>query len=789
VRRYLDRKLWRDLRKHLGPLIAIAIVVSCGEAAFVAMRSMARLLTAAQADYYRDVRFPDVFVQVRRAPNAVLPALRAIPGISRVDARATGEVPLRVPGLREPATARIVGTRGPEARALNLVVLRRGRRPFPGEADAAIISDGFASANGIVLGDTLGAVIGDRWRNLRVVGVGVTAEFVFEIGPGSMFPDPRSYGVIWLDADAAADALGFGGAWNDLAVTLTPGADEAAVIAALDAELARYGTLGAYGRGRHPSHLFVTEEIRQNRTFAFVLPLIFLAVAAFLVHLVLGRVVRQQREQVGTLKAFGAPAHELVRHYALFGLVPAVVGTLVGGGLGIWMAQGLAEIYAEFFRFPRLELRIYPTELVIAAIIAVVAALVGALDALRGTLALPPAEAMRPEPPATFTHGFTDRVVGDRLGSPVAKMIVRGITHRPWRTALGAFGIGLGAAVVVAGTFGFDSVARMRRILFEVGLRADVSVVFAEAQGVRVLPSLAALPGVTRVEPVREVAVRVRHAHRSRQTALIGVDPAARLRQVVGLDARAVTVAPAGVTLSASLGRVLDARVGDRVDLEFLDGRERRVALLVAALVDDISGVGAYVGAERLPGLVGVGEVITGADLAVEAGAMDSLYDRLVHAPAVQAVLVRDAMRRAFDETVRANFLIVLITLVAFAGALSAGTIYNAGRVTLSERTRDLASLRVLGFTQREVARILFGELAFLAAVGLPVGLVVGVGFAAATVASFGATELFRLPLVIGPRTLAAGIVIPSVAAAFAVIPLRHRLERLDLIGVLKTRE
>lgn len=796
--RLLDRKLRRDLRRHLGSLVAIAIVVACGVASFVGMRAMARVLADAQRAYYAEVRFPDLFARVRRAPDRALDALRAIPGVSRVEARVSRDVVLRVPGLREPATARLVGTHAPSAGALNLVVLRAGRRPLPLERDAVIASEGFASANGLAVGDTVGAVLGGRWRALRIVGLGVTAEFVYELRPGDMLPDARRYGVLWMDAEAAADALGYAREWNDLALTLAPGADPAAVRAALDDRLARYGTLGAYDRSQHASHRFLTEEIRQNATFAVVLPVIFLGVAAFLVHLVLGRVVQQQRDQVGTLKAFGFPSATIARHYVLFGVVPVAAGTLLGIAVGFRFTAYLAGVYADFFRFPSLRLTFAPDELVAGALIALGAAVLGALGAVRRVLALAPAESMRPEPPAAYAHGWVDRLLGRATTgpaggwgprSPVARMVARGLTHRPLRSALGALGVGLGASVVIAGTFGFDTVRWMRTLLFEIGARADVTVVFAEPLGTDALGALAALPGVTRVEPVREVAVRVRHGQVSRQTALVGVEPTAQLRQVVDLEGRRATVAASGVTLSATLGRVLRAAPGDSVDLEFLDGRGRRVSLPVAALVDDLSGLGVYVEAARLPALVGVGEVVTGADLAVDAGAVDALYDRLSRTPMVQAVVVRDAMRRAFDATLQRNFVIVLVTLVSFAAALAAGTVYNAGRVTLSERARDLASLRVLGFTRGEVARILFGELLVLAAVGLPAGLLIGVGFAAATVASFGETELFRMPLVIGPRTIAAGIAIPAAAAVLVAWPLRRRLDRLDLIGVLKTRE
>lgn len=789
VNRLLDRKLRGDLRHQLGPVIAIAVVVACGVASYVAERTMARILITAQQEYYAEARFPDLFAQVRRAPDAALPRLRAIPGIERLEARATGEVVLRVPGLREPATARIVGTREPGAGTLNHLVIREGRPPFAGERDAVVASEGFADANGIAVGDTLGAVIGDAWRRLRVVGVGTTAEFVYEFRPGDMLPDPEHYGILWLDAEVAADALGYGGQWNDLAVTLTPDADTGAVIAALDAELARYGSLGAYRRARHASHEFVESEIDENRTFALVLPAIFLGVAAFLVHLVLGRVVTQQRDQVGTLKAYGFPARVLVRHYALFALVPIVPGTLLGTGLGLGFASYLAGVYADFFRFPTLGLRFFPAEMVVAALIAVAAALVGSLSALRRLLALPPAQAMLPEAPAAYAHGLVDRLLAVRLRSPVWRMIARSLAHQPVRTLLGALGIGLGAAVVVAGTFGFDAVRRMREVLFDLTLRGDVSVVFTEARGRDALDALAALPGVTRVEPVRQVAVRIRHGHRDRATGLTGIEPGSRLRQVVDLDARVHDVAPSGLTVGTVLSRVLEAGIGDSVDVEFLDGRRRVVRLGVRAVVDDMAGLGAYVPAEDLPGLVGVGSLVTGADLAVDPDSIDALYDRLAEAPAVRSVQVRTATRASFDRTIRRSFVIVLVTLVSFAAALAAGTIYNAGRVTLSERARDLASLRVLGFSRAEVARMLFGELTVLGLVGIPVGLLIGVGFAASVVAGFGKGELFRMPLVIGPRTLLAGVLIPVVAALLAAVPLRRRLDRLDLIGVLKTRE
>lgn len=788
VRRLLDKKLRRDLRRHLGSLIAISVVVACGIAAYVGMRTMVHVLSDAQAAYYRRSAFPDVFVRVRRAPDAALPALREIPGVARLQARASGEVIVRVPGLVEPATLRIVGIGEDAPDALNRIVLRRGRLPIPEETDAVTVSEGFAEANALTLGDTLGAVIAGRWRRLRVVGIGIAAEFVYELRPGDMLPDPKRYGVLWLPNLLAQRSFDLEHAWNDLAIALTPEADTLAVIAAVDEALRRYGTFGATTRTLHPSHQFLTSEIDENRTFATVLPIIFLAVAAFLVHLVLSRVVIQQRDQIGTLKAFGVPTPTLVRHYVLFALAPVALGCIGGVALGTWLAAAMSGIYQDFFRFPSLAAPVYPRVIATGVGIGTVAALVGALGALRRVLRLPPAEAMRPEPPARYASGLVERVLG-RHGSPLTRMVARGMTHRPWRTALSALGIGFGAAVVVVGTFGFDGIGRMKRVLFDVSTRADVSVVFSDALGPGVAADLLALPGVLRVELHREAAVRASHGYRSRQTAIIGVDAGARMRQVADLDARVLPVREGGVTLSAALARVLAAGVGDTVDLEFLDGRQRRTSQVVAAVIEDLTGSSVYVPAEALSALVGAGEAVTGADLQVDAAQEAALFDRLVRAPGVQAVIARDRLRESFDATVRESFYIVLTTLVVVAASLAAGTTYNAGRVTLSERARDLASLRVLGFTRGEVARILFGEIGMLGVIGLPLGVLIGIGLAWATVQSIGRSEMFRMPLVIGPRTIALGFVIPVVAGLLSVWPLRHRLDRLDLIESLKTRE
>lgn len=786
--RPLDRKMLRDLWQIRGPGLAVAIVAACGVASFVSMRSMLEHLLVSQESYYARGRFADVFAQVERAPRSVLRDIADIPGVTAVDARVTTNVNLDVPGLAQPALGHLVGIPVQREPALNRVFIRRGRGLAPGGRDEVLVSEGFADANSLAPGDSIEAVISGRWRRLHVVGIALAPEFAYELGPGDLFPDPRRYGVLWLEAEALAAALGLEGAWNDLALSLSKDASEPAVIDAVDRLLDRYGSRGAYGRDLHVSHRYLTNEIEQNRSFSAMIPPIFLGVAAFLIHLVLSRIVSSQREQIGMLKAYGFPTSQLGRHYVLLALGPVLLGTILGWGLGLWFAQQLAQIYAQYFRIPEAEFTPRIGVLFAAGSIGVIAGVVGALAALLRVLKLPAAEAMRPEPPARFRAGLFERSGLAAALPPVARMIVRTVMRRPLRSALSMLGLSLGVAVVIVGMFAYDSIEVIRRVSFFDAQRDDIAVSFTRPQSADALYALASYPGVMRVEAQRSTPVRLRNAHRERQVALVAVEPGQQLRRVVDARGEPVPVPAGGLLVSRALADLLHVGVGDSVRLEVLVGRQPERLVPVRGLLSDLLGTTAFATIDDFRRWTGEPSAIEGAVLRVDPQLVDSVNAMLKRAPGVQSVAVRGAAIRSFDDAIEQSFDVTLITLITFAGALAAGVAYNTVRVALSERGRDLASLRVLGFTRAEVARMLFGEQGLLAAFAVPAGFVFGTGLAWLIVVGF-ESDLFRLPLVIRPRTYAVAAATLIGSGVLAGMLVRRRLNRLDLVAVLKTRE
>lgn len=788
--RALRRKLRRDVWHFRSQVGAIAVVTACGIAMFVSMRSMHGYLRDRQAAYYAQYHFADLFASVSRAPASAADRLRAIPGIEVVEPRIVSPVVLDVPGVEEPATGWLVSIPDRPRPTLNEIVLRSGRYPAFGRADEVIVSEAFARANALRLADTLGAILRGRRETLRIVGTAISPEFIYEIPPGgaSLFPDNRRFGVVWMHESGLAAAFDMVGAFNDVVFTLASDAVPGEVVESVDRLLARYGGTGAYLREDQISDLFVTSEIKETQVTSILLPSIFLAVTAFLLHLVLSRLVTTEREQIAVLKAFGYENLAVARHYLAFALIPVGLGTALGALLGVQLASWLAGIYARFYQFPDVSYRPEASVIVVAIAVGGSAAAVGALGAVRRALTLPPAEAMRPESPVVYRRGMLDRAWIRRRVPLAARSILRNLERRPARALLSMSGLALAVALTVVGRFMFDAVDFMKRLEFYDVWRHDLSIGFTEALPTSVRYELARLPGVTRVELMRDVPVRLRHGRSSERTAIQGIQGNAELRRIMDADRAVVPPPSGGLLLTTPMARRLGVAPGDSLTVEVLIGRRTVRSLPVAGVVDELLGLGAYLEIDAVHRLLGEAPVATGALLSVDPNARAVLNRRLKELPAAHSAMWLDALLEGFEKTIAESFRISIVTLVIFAMVIAAGVVYNAARVALAERGRELASLRVLGFTRREVGLMLLGEQGLLTLGALPLGLVLGWVLCWLVVTRF-TSDLFRIPLVISDLTRLTAVTVVLIAAVVSGLVVWRRIRRLDLVAVLKTRE
>jgi putative ABC transport system permease protein len=785
--RPLDRKLLRDLWRIRGQVLAIALVMASGVGVLVMSLTAIEALENTAVAYYERYRFAHVFARVKRAPEQLAERIRRIDGVHLVETRIVHPAVLEIGGFEEPVVGQLVSVPEHAEPSLNKLALRQGRYPDAAAPDEAILSEPFAEAHGLEIGERLRAVINGHWRQLRVVGIALSPEYVYTIGPGALMPDDRRFGVLWLGRRSLQAAFDLDGAFNDVSLEVVRGTDTELVIERLDRVLAAYGGVGAYARADQISNWFLSNEIVQLRTLAGILPVIFLAVSAFLTNMVLARLIAVERSEIGLLKAFGYGNRAIAAHYVKLVLAIGVLGVALGWFIGFWLGRHNTQTYAEFYRFPFLLFQPGPRPFLIAAAASIAAALLGALLAVRRALVLSPAESMRPPMPPLFRRSRLGRRVLYWLEQP-SRIILRQIGRWPLRSFLTSSGIGLAVAVLIISLQWLDAINHMVDVYFLQAQGQDVTVGFAELRGREAERNLASLPGVLATEPMRVVAAKLRAGSREQRESLQGVPARQRLYRVYDAAGQALELPAEGLVISTMLAKLLDVRRGDRISVEVLEGRRPRFEVPVVDLFETYIGSPAYIDIRALNRLMREGASISAAHVRVDPLERAQFLSELKQIPQVSSIMLRDAAVDTFHDTMARTLLIFVSFFVAFSGTLAFGVTYNGARIALSERGRELATLRVIGFTRAEISYILMGETGVLTLAAIPLGCAFGYGLARLVAGAF-ETELYRVPFVIAASTYGWAIVVGLLATAASALLVRRQLDHLDLIAVLKTRE
>lgn len=784
----LNRKLIRELAQSKAQSLAIGLVIASGVAVFVMSLGTLAFLKTSRDAYYDRYRLADIFASLSRAPNSVAEQIADIEGVARVQTRIVSDVTLDVPGLVEPAVGRLISLPDTGSPVLNRVHLRSGRLPEPLRESEVLASEAFVEANGLRLGDSVDAVLNGRLQPLRIVGVALSPEYVFQIRGGDILPDDKRFGVFWMRRQQLEAAFDMDGGFNNVTLRLLRGVNPDGVIEQLDQILRPYGAVGAIAREDQISVKFLNDEIKSLKATALVAPVIFLGVAAFLLNVVLSRRIATQRSVIATLKAFGYSNRQIGWHYLKSALLVSLVGASLGAIGGYRMGIGLAELYSEFYRFPgdvyRPDFRAIAGGILISGL----AASCGAWYAVRKAARMKPAEAMRPLTPRGYRRSWLERLGLAPLLPLVLRMTLRSLQRRPLNAALSAIGIGSAVSVLLLSNFASDSLDYLIRFQFETAQRHDVQVNFYQLTSPAADFDLQNLPGVETVEPYRSVAAKLRHRHYDYRTGILGLEQRRDLYQLVDVRGKAIRLPESGLVLGDKLAERLRVRPGDELIVEVLEGSKPVLNVPLAAVTTEYAGMNAYMDRHELHRLMRETDALSGAFLAVDQAEADNLYRQLKRTPRVASVAVKRATVERFRETIAENQLTMQSFTMFFAAVIAVGVVYNTARIAVDERSRELATLRVIGFTRAEVSGILLTELAIITSFAIPIGWIGGYLFCFSMVKGF-ESELFRIPLVIDSSSYAKSGLVVALAAAVSGLLVRRRLDHLDLVAVLKSQE
>ena len=786
----IDVKLWRDLKRLRAQVATIAVVVAIGVAGFVGMFSVHESLLASRDAFYRENRFADVFAGVKRAPLQLRERLDAIPGVAEVKLEVAFHAQVDLAGVAAPVTGRFIGLDLARVHAgrqgLNALTLKSGRWPEADGALEAVVSDRFAVARGLEPGDAVGAILNGRLERVRLVGTVATPEYVF--ASRGVGPEDEFYGIWWADADRIAQIFDMQGAFNQAALRVHAGVPLPAVLDHVDRLLEPYGAIGAVGRDKQMSAQVVDDELSQLKVMGTVLPAIFLAVAMFILNVVLSRQVATQRSQIAALKALGYGDGAIAWHYIKLAIVIAVLGVAAGLALSLWIGQLMLGLYAEVFRFNRLAYVTTPWLVAASAAMAAAAAALGAWTAIHAVVRLKPAQAMMPPAPPAYQPTLIERLGFGHRVSAGALMVIRNFERRPLRAAFTVTGISLAVALQISGAFWLDAIAHIVDVQFRQVQRGDVMVDFHQPVPVDVARDLRRLPGVLDAEPYRNEPVRVHLHGRVEDSVLTGLVSGSRLLRVVDEHRGAVALPAQGLVMSALLARSIGARVGDRVTVEFRLWNRTRAEVEVVDIVHTMFGRQVYMNLEAMNRLARDGDGVGDAALQVDPLAFDAFWAAVKAAPAISAVFDKAGTMAAFDETTSRNMGVFSGILTVFAIAMAVGIIYNAARIALSERAWELASLRVLGMTRAEVSVLLLAELGAELLLALPIGAALGWALATLLMRLMSSDNI-DFPVVIEPATYATAALIVLAAGVASALLVRRHIDRLDLVAVLKVRE
>jgi putative ABC transport system permease protein len=781
----LNQKLLRDIWKIKTQLAAIILVMAAGIAVFILMFGVLDSLKLTRDTYYDRYQFADAFASLKRAPESVSQRIREIEGVRTVTSRVTYSITLQIPEMIEPASGKVISMPDGHRPLLNNLYLRSGRMLYPNEEDAILTDESFFLAHKLALGDKVSVIMNGHRRHLKIVGVVLSPEYVYSIAPGAMMPDPKRYAVFWMSRRSLEAAVNMKGAFNDLSMKLGRDANLENIKEKIDVILKPYGGLISYGRDEQISNFFVENEFKQLESMGSIAPIIFLSVAAFLINVVMSRQVATQREQIGMLKAVGYSNREIALHYLKMVLYITAIGSVIGLLLGAWMGAGMTKIYTDFFHFPILKYSFSAETMIFSVFFCTIAAVLGTLHAIKRASDLPPAEAMRPESPTEFNRSFLDKIGLYSKLSFLSRIILRQLERRPIRALLSAVAMAFALAILIMSFFMKDTMDYLMDVQYEVTQREDISIHFAEARPLRALEEIKKIPGVMAAEPSRSAPALLKFKHYEKRSTIMGLPPRPDLRRVIDVNLQPVNMPEKGIVMNETLAKILHIKAGDILTVEILEEKRPILHIPVTALTKEFIGMGAFMNIRELGRLLDETPKITGASLMVDQNHSAALYKDLKEIPAIIGLNIISVLRQIFEDIMAENLLKMIGINIIFGSFISFGVIYNTARIALSERARELATLRVLGLTRREVAYILFGELGVITFISIPLGIWIGIGLARG-MASGMESELFRIPLHINNSTYGYSVLIILLSALLSFYLVWRQVDHIDLVSAQK---
>ncbi len=780
--------LKREIIKGKGQFIAAALVVLIGVTAFLATYTSYLNLNNSAKSYYDKYNLLDYYAQVKSISDNEIQQVGKIQGVKNSSGRIcvdiTGDM-----GSDRRATLRAISVPDNSEPEINRLHFVKGSFFDSNSFDECLISDKFASFYKLKTGDTVKTNIQGNPYEFKIHGIVNSPEYVYAIkSAATLLTSDGDFGIIYIKESQLKKMTGAGDAFNQVHFTLSEQYNNPDTIKKIENALKPAGFLYGMVRKDLASYAMLSDDINMLEELAVILPLLFLSVAAMIIYVILKRVVNNQRTLIGVMKAFGYSDKKVLKHYISYSLLVALTGAVPGTIFGMGLGALITRMYTQFYNIPELSVKIYWTEMLLGILVSIIFSLVAGYNSTKKILKLEPAQSMRSEPPVSGNKILVEKI--KPLWKKLSfgwKMSIRNIFRARQRAVMTMMGFVFTIVLLVGTLFFLDSMNYISDEYYKDFQRQDYKVLFNSPVQYDETYKLLKTEGINKLDPILELPVEIIKDNKKSDMMLTAIGKDNTLYKLKDKEDNKMTVPKGGVILPHSMAEKISVNIGDVVTIKSHVPGFDTAKVKVVGIMKQYIGFSCYMNIEDLKQYTQNQKLANAALIKVNDGMDGKVQHNLYQNKSVDFLESRLTSAETFDKFTGIIYIFIGV-LVAFALVMGGAIVFNSTVINIMERKRELASLKALGYSLKEIKLVILRENMLLGFLSLVPGLILGrlmCGF----LANMFNNNYFVMPVIVNIPTYIIAALSIFVFAGFAQFANRKNMTGLDMVETLKNRE
>lgn len=777
----LNVRLLRTIRESKGQFISVAVIVALAICIYISF-SMTAINMEDSVDYYYDTtKSSDIHLQLVKMPKGAVNELNTIEGVEKVQGRISFDVPLRVNDEGEKVRIRIISV--PKNENINTLYIIKGHNIKKDIYDIVLLEQ-FAKARNIKLKDEITPYINGKTYNLDVIGIAASSEYVYLMeNEQSLLPAEKTFGVGYVSEEFAQSAYGYKGSYNELLIKVKDENKIDEIADTIEKKLDKYGVKRVIKKEDQLSNKVLTDKIEGINKMSSAIPILFLIVAAVIISIMISRIVKNDRTVIGVLKALGYNNLSILSHYIKYALGIGIIGALGGIISGIFLSNIMSSAFIQFFNIPIFKLRIYYIHILYSIFLTSVFCIASGFMGARPVLNIMPADSMRPEAPKDGKRIFIEKIgfIWKKIKFSW-KMVIRNISRSKKRFTFLVLGLALTYGINTVPVFQSTAINSVFSLQYGEFQTMDYTIDFVHPMNEQVIKDLKNIIDTDKIEPKLEYPFEITNGWRKKTVSIIGVPKDTSFYEFKDKYNKKVSLQEEGLFITEILAQILDVKEGDKVLIKnFIPGKSD-VTIKINGIIKQHLGSNIYMDIKLMEELLIEKQMITGVSLDSE----DDVEEKLKNVKNISSIKSISDMKNSFKEFLDSVIYTTGVYMV-FGGILGFAIIYNSTIISISERSMEFSSLRVMGFDKKDIYWMIAKENFIMTIVAILIGIPIGLGMQHGIAKAFN-TEMITLPVIIRPQTFIIAAIATIIFVIIAQLATLKKIYNLNFIDALKNR-